>query len=477
MTLSLWYMQEKDFVTSSHPVIVGCGWVVAEIVAIWKEFTSRDKLEKVANGGNTNPCSEGSWKVEIRWFYERHELNVGVEVLEEEMVGNEVFETDDVTVLDDVSAILAPTTLYSDATSIHRKEKDYFRGHPVPVFLCHRFWSIQRKSLIPCGDLSGREQRSQLYSRIIPKGYPSIEAMDTTDPHQGHKSSADSESKWDDAVKKVIATLNLKEASKGAYNHGETLVGREKELAQLLSFFRAAIHGQPGPGGIRSSMFLAGAPGVGKTACIRSAIKRLESEQARGALPAFNFIALNGMEMRHPFESYVKLWEAITNRKHVGSHEKACQMLEYHFTNPKALDGEDDRSVTIVLLDEIDYLVTEKQSVLYNFFDWPKRAASVPNGRRLVVVGISNTLNLAEQLMPSVQSRVGSERIVFKAYGVKEASAILQAKMAHASPVRILIINHRQIISRSIPSNLFDARSTPFSMTMLSCLLPKKLPQ
>lgn len=139
--------------------------------------------------------------------------------------------------------------------------------------------------------------------------------------------------------------------------------------------------------------------------------------------------------MRHPFESYVKLLEALTGQKHVGSHEKACQRLEYHFTNPKSLVSNDDRSVTVVLLDEIDYLVTETQSVLYNFFDWPKRAASIPDGRRLVVVGISNTLNLVEQLMPSVQSRVGSEKVVFKAYGVKDATAILQKKISEASPV------------------------------------------
>ena len=143
------------------------------------------------------------------------------------------------------------------------------------------------------------------------------------------------------------------------------------------------------------------------------------------------------MEMRHPFDAYVRLWEGLTGEKHIGSHEKACQRLESHFTNPKSLASDSDRSVTVVLLDEIDYLVTEKQSVLYNFFDWPKRAASVPGGRRLVVVGISNTLNLTEQLIPSVQSRVGSERIVFKAYGVAEATAILQKKIHEAAPVSV----------------------------------------
>lgn len=396
---------------------------MAEIVAIWKSFETRTEMDEEAH----SPSDDNAPYAEIRWFYERHDL-AGQPGVGTKVGSNEVFETDDVTVLEDLSAILAPAQLKSDPAAQDSNADDEFG--PVQTFVCHRFWHTNRKSLMPCGDLGGREKRARLYSQVLPKSYPATsqvaEAPRKQTPALG----------WTESVKRIIATLNLKEASKGVYNHGDIMIGREKEMSQLLSFFRAAITGQPGPGGIRSSIFLAGAPGVGKTACIRSAIAKLYGEQARGELPAFSFIPLNGMELRHPFDAYVKLWEAIADRKHVGSHEKACQQLEYYFTNPKAaaLEGRKE-DVTVVLLDEIDYLVTEKQSVLYNFFDWPKRAASLAGGRRLVVVGISNTLNLAEQLMPSVQSRVGSERIVFKAYSVKDATAILKAKITEAAPV------------------------------------------
>ncbi len=43
-------------------------------------------------------------------------------------------------------------------------------------------------------------------------------------------------------------------------------------------------------------------------------------------------------------------------------------------------DGEDcdddevaERPVTVLLLDEIDYLITKKETLVYNFFDWPLR--------------------------------------------------------------------------------------------------------
>lgn len=59
-------------------------------------------------------------------------------------------------------------------------------------------------------------------------------------------------------------------------------------------------------------------------------------------------------------------------------------------------------SFRIVAVDEMDILVTKKQSVLYNFFDWPTR-----KGVPLVVIGISNTLNLPDQMMARITSRLG----------------------------------------------------------------------
>ena len=46
----------------------------------------------------------------------------------------------------------------------------------------------------------------------------------------------------------------------------------------------------------------------------------------------------------------------------------------------------------VLLLDEIDMLVTKDQSILYNFFDWPRLT-----GAKLIVIAISNTLDLPER--------------------------------------------------------------------------------
>lgn len=57
----------------------------------------------------------------------------------------------------------------------------------------------------------------------------------------------------------------------------------------------------------------------------------------------------------------------------------------------------------VVLMDELDLLVTKKQTVMYNFFEWPNRAFS-----KLIVVAVANTMDLPERMLSNkVSSRMG----------------------------------------------------------------------
>jgi origin recognition complex subunit 1 len=125
---------------------------------------------------------------------------------------------------------------------------------------------------------------------------------------------------------------------------------------------------------------------------VRSIIAELQTEQYRGLLPEFNFIALNGMELRHPFDAYIKLWEAIsgTRKERLSAGDAVYELENYFCGDPQKggisnSDSEDESSrfdnngdiseppVTVLMLDEIDYLITKKETLIYNFFDWPLR--------------------------------------------------------------------------------------------------------
>jgi len=54
-------------------------------------------------------------------------------------------------------------------------------------------------------------------------------------------------------------------------------------------------------------------------------------------------------------------------------------------------------------MDELDQLMTAKQEVVYNFFNWPTLT-----GAKLVVLAIANTMDLRERVMSDcVRSRLG----------------------------------------------------------------------
>jgi len=65
----------------------------------------------------------------------------------------------------------------------------------------------------------------------------------------------------------------------------------------------------------------------------------------------------------------------------------------------------------VLILDELDYLLTRDEDVLYTLFDWSQKKKS-----QLIIISISNTLDFPEHLSPKVNSRIGNKRLFFKPY-------------------------------------------------------------
>lgn len=71
-------------------------------------------------------------------------------------------------------------------------------------------------------------------------------------------------------------------------------------------------------------------------------------------------------------------------------------------------------ALSVVLMDELDQLVTAKQDVVYNFFNWPTLA-----GSKLVVLAVANTMDLPERVMDGrVRSRLGKHSSFIISYSI-----------------------------------------------------------
>jgi origin recognition complex subunit 1 len=175
----------------------------------------------------------------------------------------------------------------------------------------------------------------------------------------------------------------------------DTLPCREGEFSLVYSHLEAAISDGAG-----NCIYISGTPGTGKTATVREVISRLEESVKSDELDDFIFVEINGMKITDPHQSYALLWEALKGQR--ASPAQALDLLEREFSNPSPR-----RIPCVVLMDELDQLVTKDQAVMYNFFNWPTLRHS-----RLIVLAVANTMDLPERTLSNkISSRLGASTL------------------------------------------------------------------
>ncbi|KAL0936660.1 origin recognition complex subunit 1 (ATPase) [Colletotrichum truncatum] len=216
---------------------------------------------------------------------------------------------------------------------------------------------------------------------------------------------------------------------------------REGEFSLVYSHLEAAI-----ADGTGSCIYIAGTPGTGKTATVREVISRLEDCVRADELDDFIFVEINGMKITDPHQSYSLLWEALKGDR--VSPSQALDLLEREFNNPSPR-----RTPCVVLMDELDQLVTRNQSVMYNFFNWPSLRHS-----RLIVLAVANTMDLPERTLSNkISSRIGLTRITFPGYNHEQLMKIIQSRL-EGVPGNVVEADAIQFASRKVAAVSGDAR-------------------
>ncbi|GAA5867823.1 hypothetical protein JCM1840_003456 [Sporobolomyces johnsonii] len=204
----------------------------------------------------------------------------------------------------------------------------------------------------------------------------------------------------------------------------ESLPCREEQRERIRQFVGDAVLGRTG-----GCLYVHGVPGTGKTATVHSVVRELQHDPD---MDPFTFVEINGMKISEPTAAFSHLWAALSAGNEGGSKAKAktspkaaLAALEGWFANPDPA-----RKTTVVLVDELDQMLTKRQDVLYNFFNWPHCAHS-----RLVVIAVANTMDLPErELSGKIRSRLGTNRIPFQPYTWTELKRILEARLALVHP-------------------------------------------
>ena len=160
------------------------------------------------------------------------------------------------------------------------------------------------------------------------------------------------------------------------------------------------------------------------------------------------------MKLTEPTQAYQVLWEGLTGQKVSSSH--ALELLTKRFSTPSAATTPwyfpyFYFTPSIVLMDELDLLLTKNQKVIYNFFDWPNKTNS-----QLIVLAIANTMDLPERTLSNkVASRLEMKRITFQPYTYQQLVTIVESRLASFN---IFSPNAIELCARKVGSVSGDAR-------------------
>ena len=215
----------------------------------------------------------------------------------------------------------------------------------------------------------------------------------------------------------------------------EYLPCRKDEQDKIYNYIKQGLQ----TNGNYNSLYIAGMPGTGKTASVKTIINILESEvkeaqkkrndktlEGNGIIP-FRTLFLSGINYPNLSNVFKIIYRFIFNKeKDKMNIKNYIFRLNNFFSHRKKYNKnktliDPTNSHILLIIDEVDILINTSQSLLYNIFNWTTYDYS-----RLIVITISNTLDLPNRLLPKIQSRMGNNIIMFKPYNKDELRMIIQ---------------------------------------------------
>ncbi|GAN06559.1 CDC6-related protein [Mucor ambiguus] len=189
------------------------------------------------------------------------------------------------------------------------------------------------------------------------------------------------------------------------------LIGRGDEREQMLAFWKEhVLANKPG------CLYISGMPGTGKTAMLTEVIRRMEDDIMALRSHRVSTVVVNCMSVKEPKQIYQKLIEELS---------PAASIQQDVVKQAEELINANKNKLYVVILDEIDSLITRDQDVLYKIFEW----ASLPTSR-LVLIGIANALDLTDRILPRLRAKNCEPQLMnFNPYQVSEITSIIRDRL------------------------------------------------
>ncbi|PSR97484.1 P-loop containing nucleoside triphosphate hydrolase protein [Coniella lustricola] len=192
------------------------------------------------------------------------------------------------------------------------------------------------------------------------------------------------------------------------------LIGRDDERQKLHDFLDRSQTARP-----HGCLYVSGPPGTGKSAMVNE----ISNKSVAGS-PSVRKAYINCMSVKSSKDLYITLVDQLCHESEL-EEEEAVVMLQKMFVPKKKTE-----QAFVVVLDEIDHILSLDLESLYRVFEWSMQKSS-----HLLLVGIANALDLTDRFLPRLKSRnLKPELLPFLPYTAAQVKAIITKRLRSLLP-------------------------------------------
>lgn len=192
------------------------------------------------------------------------------------------------------------------------------------------------------------------------------------------------------------------------------LIGRDDERSRLREFLARRDASQA-----HGCLYVSGPPGTGKSAMVNEITSEIVADSS-----SIRKAYVNCMSIKSSKDLYITLVELLCDESEL-EEEDAVVMLQKIFVPKKK-----SQDVLVVVLDEIDHILSLDLDSLYRVFEWSMQKSS-----RLLLIGIANALDLTDRFLPRLKSRnLKPELLPFLPYTAAHVKAIIIKRLKSLLP-------------------------------------------
>nr|XP_027089849.1 cell division control protein 6 homolog B-like [Coffea arabica] len=224
-----------------------------------------------------------------------------------------------------------------------------------------------------------------------------------------------------------------------------TVVCRENERTRMLEFCQRCIELETS-----GSMYVCGCPGTGKSLMMEKVKEALVEWAKEAGLQPPDIVSINCTSLANTSEIFSKILGKSSLQNKSGGSISPLKTLQNNYSQKQ---HSNEMKMTLIIADELDYLITKDRAVLHDLF----LLTTLPFSR-CILIGIANAIDLADKFLPKLQSLNCKPMVItFRPYSKDEIIVILRQRLV-ALPYVVFQPQALELCARRVAAASGDLR-------------------